>query len=121
MGFLVNYWKGFKKRWYIEKDWQVAVILTVFALTGTTTMYFNRWFNAWIGLDEDTSFWLKLVVFLILVLPVYNVLLLIYGTLLGQHKFFRFFIVKFFGNMYKAFKLSTYRRKTKSVVEEEKV
>lgn len=112
MKYLINYWKGFKRRWQIEKDWQVAVILMVFALTGTTTMYVNRWFNAWVGLGEDANFWVKLVVFVLFVLPVYNVLLMIYGTLLGQFKFFRFFIIKFFSNIFKAFKPSTYRKRS---------
>ena len=109
MQFLVNYWKGFKRRWQIDNDWQVAIILVVFALTGTTTMYVNRWFNEWVGFDEHTSFWVKLVMFLILVLPVYNILLLIYGTLLGQYKFFSHFIVKFFSNIFKAFNPARYR------------
>lgn len=112
MKYLKNYWKGFKRRWKIEKDWQVAVILSVFALTGTTTMYVNRWFDALLGLDENRSFWVKLVVFLIIVLPVYNILLMVYGTLLGQYKFFRFFIYKFFSNIFKVFKPSTYRRRS---------
>lgn len=112
MKYLINYWKGFKRRWHIEKDWQVAVILTVFALTGTTTMYINRWFNSLLGLGEDTSFWLKLLLFLVIVLPLYNAILMVYGTLLGQYKFFRFFIYKFFSNMFKAFKMSTYRRRS---------
>jgi hypothetical protein len=110
MKILINYWKGFKRRWQIEKDWQVAVILTVFALTGTTTMYVNRWIDTLLGLDESSSFWVKFLVFMIIVLPVYNILLMVYGTLLGQYKFFRFFIVKFFSNILKAFKPSTYRR-----------
>lgn len=98
-----KYWKGFKKRWNIVSDRQVVIILIAFTLTGTTTMYVHKKFNQWIGIDESGNFWLKLLVFLILVLPLYNGLLFVYGSLLGQSKFFRFFIVKFFKSLISPF------------------
>lgn len=104
-----NYWAGFKRRWNISSDWQVGIILVVFALTGTTTVYVQKWFDRWLGLGEDSSFWLKLLVFLVLVLPLYNLLLLIYGTLFGQFRFFRFFIIKFFSNLFRPFRRKTDR------------
>ena len=100
---LINYWKGFKRRWQIESDWQVVIILIVFTLTGTTTMYVHHQFNVWIGIDGPGNFWWKFLVFMILVLPLYNGLLLVYGTLLGQFKFFRFFIIKFFKSLFSVF------------------
>ena len=103
MNVFVNYWKGFKRRWHIQSDWQVAVILTVFAITGTTTMYINRLIDEWLGLTDGNGFWMEFLLFMVLVLPLYNILLLIYGTLLGQYKFFRFFIVKFFSNIFRVF------------------
>jgi hypothetical protein len=101
---LKNYWKGFKRRWNITNDWQVVIILIVFSLTGTTTMYVHREFNKLIGLGDDGHILLKIIVFLVLVLPLYNTLLIIYGSLLGQFKFFKFFIIKFFSNIFKVFK-----------------
>ena len=98
ISLLKNYWKGFKKRWNIESDRQVVIILIAFTLTGTTTMFVHAEFNKWLGIDGPGNFWWKFLVFMLLVLPLYNTLLLIYGSLLGQSKFFRFFIVKFFKN-----------------------
>jgi hypothetical protein len=97
--FLKKYWQGFKQRWQIESDWQVVIILVVFTLTGTTTMFVHHHFNEWIGLGGPGNFWLKFIVFMLLVLPLYNGLLLVYGTLLGQLTFFKFFIVKFFKSL----------------------
>lgn len=101
--WLVKYWKGFKRRWNIESDRQVAIILIVFTLTGTTTMFVHHEFNVWIGIDGPGNFWWKFLVFMILVLPLYNGLLLVYGTLLGQLEFFKFFIVKFFKSLLRPF------------------
>jgi len=103
--FFRKYWQSFKRRWNIQSDMQVAIILVVFSLTGTTTMYVHKLFNEWIGLGEDGNFWLKLLVFLLLVLPLYNALLIVYGTLLGQYSFFKFFISKFFKNIFSVFML----------------
>ena len=109
MSLLVNYWKGFKRRWHIQSDWQVGIILIVFAITGSTTVYVNKLIYDWLGLTDESSFWIKTVLFLVLMLPIYNVLLLFFGTLLGQYRFFRFFIIKFFSNLIRPFRLRRVR------------
>jgi hypothetical protein len=94
-----NFWEKLKLRWGIESDWQVALILLVFALTGFSFLFISPWIEHLLGVSEDDPFWLKVVVFILIMLPVYNLLLLIWGTLLGQFKFFKNFIVKFFKRM----------------------
>jgi len=91
-----KFWQKLKKRWGIENDWQVAVILLVFTLTGFSFLFINPLIDRLLGLTEEDPFWIKAVVFVIITLPVYNILLIIWGTLLGQHKFFKNFIVRFF-------------------------
>ena len=91
-----KFWQKLKKRWGIENDWQVAVILLVFTLTGFSFLFINPLIDRLLGLTEEDPFWIKVVVFVIITLPVYNILLIIWGTLLGQYKFFKNFIVKFF-------------------------
>jgi len=91
-----NFWQKLKKRWGIESDWQVAIILLVFTLTGFSFLFVSPWIDDLLGMSDDDPFWLKAVVFIIVLLPLYNILLLIWGTLLGQFKFFKNFIIKFF-------------------------
>jgi len=91
-----KFWQKLKKRWGIENDWQVAVILLVFTLTGFSFLFINPLIDHLLGLTEEDPFWIKVVVFVIITLPVYNLLLIIWGTLLGQYKFFKNFIVRFF-------------------------
>ena len=81
-----------KDRWKVEKVSQVWIILLVFALTGFSVMYLKRWFK---GFDFADYWWFDLVYY-ILILPVYNVLLLFYGAIFGQGKYFLNFEKRFF-------------------------
>ena len=86
-----NLIKKLKIRWGIESSWQVLIILIPFSLAGPTTLYFHRKLDLFLGIGDDSSFWLKLLVFVIVVLPLYNIFLFIYGVAIGQYKFFRVF------------------------------
>lgn len=94
-----KFWQKLKKRWGIESDWQVAVILVVFSLTGFSFLPVHRYINQILGITPEDPFWIKLIVFVIILLPLYNLLLLIWGTILGQGKFFRRFIIRFFSRI----------------------
>lgn len=91
-----NFWEKLKKRWDIKSDWQVAIILLAFTFTGFTTLYVHQLIDQLLGIGTESPFIYKVLVFIVIVLPVYNILLLIYGSLLGQYKFFKNFIIKFF-------------------------
>lgn len=81
-------WTKLKIRWGINSNFQVIIILLAFSLAGPTTLYFHRKLDLLLGITDDSSFWLKLIVFIIVVLPLYNFFLFVYGTALGQYKFF---------------------------------
>ncbi|MCG8477158.1 MAG: hypothetical protein MI784_16955 [Cytophagales bacterium] len=88
----VNQSTGFiermKTKWGVESAWQVIAILTVFTLTGLTVVQMRKFLFALLGYTEDTALWLKTVTYLLCVFPSYQALILVYGTLLGQFRFF---------------------------------
>lgn len=86
-----------KKRWQIESNWQVFIILLVFAFTGTTAMYAKEFVFSLLGITPEISLWIRAIIWIVTILPLYNVLLIIYGTLFGQRKFFWWFLKKTFG------------------------
>jgi predicted membrane protein len=86
-GIMLKLWEKLKQRWGINNNWQVTVILIAFALTGFSTLYVHRWIDGLLGIDGNTSFFIKAVVFVFIVLPVFNALLLVWGSLLGQKEF----------------------------------
>ncbi|MCK5134639.1 MAG: hypothetical protein KAR19_02530 [Bacteroidales bacterium] len=81
-----------KRHWSISNSLQVLVILIVFALAGFSTLFIHRQINTLLEINQDSSFWLRLLVFIVLILPLYTVILYIYGIVLGQRKFSKKFI-----------------------------
>ena len=105
-----NWVKKLQKRWGVKSAWQVVVILIVFALTGFSSLYVKRPIYQFLNLDpESFNVWQKVLAIFFIVLPVYQLLLLFYGTLLGQFQFFWNFEKRMFGRIGKLF--TFWRRK----------
>ena len=85
-----------KQRWNIRSNFQVTVILIVFAITGSATVYLKKMIFDLIGITPETHFGIKAPVYIIVILTVYNILLLIVGLLFGQFRFFWEFEKRFF-------------------------
>jgi ABC-type sulfate transport system permease subunit len=81
-------WEKLKKRWDVNSGWDVAIILIVFACTGFSVMYAKRGLYYLMGLDENSAAWLRWLVAIVIILPLYQVLLLMWGWLLGKFDFF---------------------------------
>jgi len=88
--------KSLKERWNVASNKQLWLILLVFALTGSTTVYLKKLIFDFIGIHAGTSLWIKVPVYFVVVLSIYNVLLLVFGFLFGQYRFFLRFEKKFF-------------------------
>ncbi len=94
-------WLNFlKKRWGVRSYFDVIVILLVFACTGFTIMYLKRLIGSWVGIDQNTATWLKWLFSLIVILPLYQVVLLIYGWIFGRFEFFWNFEKKMFNRIF---------------------
>ncbi len=85
------------RRWGVSPS-RVLVILLVFALTGFTVMFLKRPLVSLFTENGEQPV-LFTVLYYILILPFYNLLLLAYGALLGQFRFFWEFEKKFFKRM----------------------
>ena len=77
-----------QQRWGVAGAGQVLVILLVFACTGLTAMWLKRPLFAWLGIGDGTPWWARWGVWLVTILPTYQVLLLFYGFVFGQFRFF---------------------------------
>ena len=83
-----------KQRWGITSDLQLIVIFFVFAITGSSSVYVAKPFLELIGMNRasfpdvwwgGTFYW---TLRLLLIFPFYQILLVIFGWLFGQFKFF---------------------------------
>lgn len=98
MGFI----EKLKHRWGVKTLAQAVAILVVFSLTGFSVIFIEAWILRVLGVPKEIPAWLHVVLFLLVTLPVYQVLLLFYGFIFGQFRFFlefekRFFTRIFFG------------------------
>ena len=82
-----------KNRWGVSTAGQVLIILLVFACTGFTVMYTKRLMVQWLNIE---STWVSWTFNLLVILPLYQIILLIYGWIFGQFRFFWNFEQKMF-------------------------
>lgn len=87
-----------KQRWKVNSVWQVVIILVVFACTGFTVLFLKRPILNFLGQGSDKT--LVTILYYIFILPIYNVLLLGYGFIFGQFRFFWEFEKRMFGRIF---------------------
>ncbi len=97
--------KKLKARWGIQSNLQLIIILIVFSITGSASVYVAKPFLEWVGMNRDTfaeSWWGGFVYWtlrLLLIFPFYQILLVLFGWLFGQFKFFWAFEKKMLSRM----------------------
>ena len=90
---------NFKERWNIKSNWQLFVIIVVFAVTGSTAAYLSKPILSIFGISKDTvSAWEYYPLYILLLFPIYQVLLVSFGFLFGQFTFFWTFEKKLLQN-----------------------
>jgi len=90
-----------KNKWGVKSNFQFWLIFVIFAIAGSSTLFVKRPVFDLLGIDSTTSWWIVVPVYLITITPAYFVILLLYGTILGQFKFFWEFEKKMFGRFSK--------------------
>lgn len=80
--------KKLKQRWNIETNWQLTVVFTVFALTGSTAAKFAGPITEAIGLTPEIGWYIYWPIRILIIFPVYQILLVFFGWLFGEYSFF---------------------------------
>ncbi len=92
--------KNFKQRWGITSNWQVVVIIIVFAITGSSAAYLSKPVLNLVGITkESVSVIGYYLLYIVLIFPIYQVLLVSFGFLFGQFNFFWSFEKKMLRSM----------------------
>jgi hypothetical protein len=81
-GFL----RRLQTKWKLESLLQVVLVLVVFACTGFTILFIKNPILDFFGVEKGG--FVNTLLYLLLVLPLYQVILLIYGFIFGQFGFF---------------------------------
>ncbi len=91
---------NFKKRWNITSNWQLFVIIVVFAITGSSAAYLSKPILGLFGIVKgELSNWIYYPLYIVLIFPIYQVLLVGFGFLFRQHAFFWAFEKKMLRSM----------------------
>ncbi len=101
----MGYFNRLKDKWAVESNLQLIIIFVVFAITGSSSVKIAKPLLELMGVEitvfEDIFmgsilYWILRVV---IVFPIYQILLLFFGTIFFQFKFFWKFEKKFLSRM----------------------
>ncbi len=79
--------KKMQDKWELKSLWQVILVLVVFSLTGFTVLFIKEPILKLITGGAEREWWMT-ALYILLILPIYNVILLCYGFIFGQFNFF---------------------------------
>jgi hypothetical protein len=77
-----------KQRWNVKSNLQLFLILFVFSISGSITLFVKAYILSWINYSPEWPLYMKIMMWLFIVFPVYQLTLITMGTLLGQFEFF---------------------------------
>ncbi|EDM42890.1 hypothetical protein SCB49_11357 [unidentified eubacterium SCB49] len=80
--------KKLKERWNVSSNWQLTVIFIVFALTGSTSAKFAAPLTDMVGITSEMGWYIYWPVRILIIFPLYQVLLVLFGWLFGEYEFF---------------------------------
>lgn len=77
-----------KRKWNIESNFDFCMIMLTFSLAGMTIPFFRKPIFHLLGINDHTHLWVKIVAYIPLIPPIYQLNLLFFGFILGQFDFF---------------------------------
>ncbi len=84
-----NFLNRLQTKWKLDSLFQVVMVLVVFACTGFTILFIKNPILDFFGIERGGGQgFVNTILYLLLVLPLYQIFLLIYGFIFGQFNFF---------------------------------
>jgi len=83
--------RGFFK---VDSNLQLIIVFTVFGITGSLTLYVSEFLFSFFDLSENHGV-LNIFIRILIIFPIYQLLLIIVGTIFGEFKYFWRFEKKF--------------------------
>ena len=79
----------FKEKWGIKSNFQFFIILVVFSITGSLSVFFAKPLLNLVGLEKELiSPWVFWPFRILIIIPIYQILIVIIGAMFGQYQFF---------------------------------
>lgn len=87
--------KRLKEKWGITSNFQLFIICVVFAITGSVSALISGPVIDYLFENLKLNGFLRFILQLIIIMPIYQVLLLFFGLIFFQFNFFFKFVKKF--------------------------
>ena len=86
--------KKLKEKWGIKSNFQLVIILIVFAITGSASAAISGPTIDFLFGEIEMNGFLKFILQLVIIMPIYQLLLLFFGAVFFQFDFFFKFVKK---------------------------
>ena len=81
--------KRLKEKWGISSNFQIIIIILVFASTGSLTLWISKPVLDFLSINNEVvPSWMFWTIRCLIIFPIYQILILVIGTLFGQFRFF---------------------------------
>ena len=81
--------KKIKEKWGIKSNFQFAIILIVFSITGSVAVLIAKPILNVLGANSEImSLWIYVPIRILIIFPIYQILIVFIGSLFGQFNFF---------------------------------
>lgn len=87
--FILFLFKKLENKWKVDYKWEMIRIFLVFSVTGSSSVFIGRPIIKKMGITEDNlNVFVYWILFVVVAMTFYQILLVCFGWLSGQHKFF---------------------------------
>ena len=81
--------KKLENKWKVDYKWEMIRIFMVFAVTGSSSVFIGRPIIYWLGITkENLNVFVYWTLYVIIGIIFYQIMLVCFGWLSGQHRFF---------------------------------
>ena len=87
--------KKLKERWGITSNFQIIIIFIVFGITGSVSAVISGPLTEYLIGEANINSFIKFLIRIVVLTPIYQVLLLFFGLIFFQFNFFFKFVKKF--------------------------
>ncbi|MAP81235.1 MAG: diacylglyceryl transferase [Aequorivita sp.] len=91
--------KKLKERWNIQSNGQLFIVFLVFAITGSSSAKLGAPVSQFFEITKDLGWYVYWPFRILIIFPIYQVLLVLFGWIFGQFDFFWTFEKKMLTNM----------------------
>lgn len=92
----MNIWEKWKLKWNVSTNRRMLWIMVIFAITGSSIVWVRKPIQNWLYQEEKfwSLEWHQILIMTVLVYFIYQVHLFVIGSVLGEHKFVKWFLKK---------------------------